>query len=353
VLVIDDDPSARIYVRRAAPEGWTVLEAGDAREGLALARRHLDELKLVILDIDLQGGGDGRVLCAQLRELSLSLKILPFTGQGDKLLEMEAMGCLPPITKPIRATDFTERLQTALDHPAGTTELSPLVRVICDQSVVMDKLMGDSPHVIRVAVYASSPVKRGGLVRMLASAAAPAEAVSPADLRAMLRKPPWTAIVIDADDADHVRSLAREFGVPLILVASPTARLRGLDWPEVAGVLQENALLGARLAETLDALAAGRPVVWGTDDDGAAGDILVPPAIAQRFADTGLAPRLVELLWLDHEGKKTRQIAERMGVTPETVGNYWTRACAGLDCYSREDARVWVRKRLAAQHQGE
>lgn len=351
VLVVDDEPDTRTYVRRMAPEDWTVLEAGDTDAGLDLVRKHLGRLKLIVLDLDLKGGGDGRVLCARIRELSLSLPILPFTGKDDQLSAMEVMGCLPPITKPIRPNELAERLRSALDQEVTMKEANPLMRVIREQCAAMEKQLRHSPEVVRVAVYASSPLKRGGLMRVLATAATPVEAISPAALREMLHEMRWTALVVDAEDGAKVRSLAGKHGVPLILIASPTTSMRGLDWPEVVAVIEEDPLMSVRLAETLDALAAGRPVEWETGKEQVAGDVLVPPAVARCLADAQLPPRLVELLWLDHEGLNTKRIAVRMGVTADTISGYWKRVCESLDRYSRDEARAWARARLAAQNE--
>lgn len=353
VLVIDDDPSARRYIRQMAPREWTFLEAGNIHEGLEQVRRHLEKLDLVILDIDLKGVVDGCVVCAEIRRLSRSLSILPFTCQTDRLTALEVMGCLRPIQKPIRPTTLEKRLRTVLCEVVASPHVSPLVEVIHDQWTEIERLQRNSPHTQQVAVYAASPVKRGGLTRMLASSAEPVEIVSVGALRAAMDSARWTAIVVDADDAASVRALAREYRVPLILVAEAAASLRGLDWPEVGAVLREaDPQLPARLAEALDALAAGRAVPWEASPEELSGEFLVPPAMARRLAHPKLPTRLVELLWLANQGFRDRQIADRMGVSEASIGSYWRRAGQALKLTSRDAVRAWARQRLANEGGG-
>ena len=65
VLVIDDHPDIRAYVRRHLEPEYRVLEAADGATGLDLARAHLPDL--VVSDV-MMPGLDGFDLCRALRE---------------------------------------------------------------------------------------------------------------------------------------------------------------------------------------------------------------------------------------------------------------------------------------------
>ena len=65
VLVVDDDPSVRMLVLKALTRaGFDVVAAADARSAQAAAARH-PEIALLVLDVNVPGGG-GRRLGAAL-----------------------------------------------------------------------------------------------------------------------------------------------------------------------------------------------------------------------------------------------------------------------------------------------
>jgi CheY-like chemotaxis protein len=98
-LVIDDDPSASVLVHSIATR-WTVLTANDGVAGLELARRYVEQLALVLLDMDLPGIG-GYNTCLLLRAVSPTLHILPITVDATPIPLLAELGCLPPLVKPL------------------------------------------------------------------------------------------------------------------------------------------------------------------------------------------------------------------------------------------------------------
>ncbi len=110
VLYVEDNPGNRMLVRRILEaEGYAVLEAGDALEGLELAeRQHPD---LILVDINLPEM-DGLALTTKIREnpFLAQTPIVAITAnvmRGDKERTLAA-GCDGYIQKPIDV-DFLPR----------------------------------------------------------------------------------------------------------------------------------------------------------------------------------------------------------------------------------------------------
>lgn len=106
VLLIEDEADIRHFASRVLNlEGYDVLEAADAEEGLRLLRQN-PELSLVLLDLRLPGQ-DGWVILEEIRstrELS-SIPVVVFSAsaaerQRNRALEMGAAGYL---VKPLDA----------------------------------------------------------------------------------------------------------------------------------------------------------------------------------------------------------------------------------------------------------
>ena len=83
ILVVDDEAMIRLWVTEVLNDlGYVTLETQNAEEALQLIEsgRRID---LVITDIGLPGGIDGRELAAAARALREQLPILLMTGYGE------------------------------------------------------------------------------------------------------------------------------------------------------------------------------------------------------------------------------------------------------------------------------
>jgi PAS domain S-box-containing protein len=83
ILVVDDEPMIRMWVTEVLHDlGYVTLEAENGLEGLKLVNsdRRID---LLITDIGLPGGIDGRQLAAAVRAVRNTLPILLMTGYGE------------------------------------------------------------------------------------------------------------------------------------------------------------------------------------------------------------------------------------------------------------------------------
>jgi PAS domain S-box-containing protein len=118
VLVVDDEPSVRLFVSDALSGfGYTVLEAADSQAGLKLLQSDT-RIDLLITDIGLPGGIDGRQLVKLGRELRPGLPVLFMTGYSEPHdLEGCAYGSSTKmVTKPFALEALTANVDQLLSH---------------------------------------------------------------------------------------------------------------------------------------------------------------------------------------------------------------------------------------------
>jgi two-component system cell cycle sensor histidine kinase/response regulator CckA len=116
-LVVDDDPGIRALAALALrTAGWTVLTAEHGEEALALAERHGDDLRLLVLDL-LMPVLDGRAVLARLRRSGSRVPVLVMSGFSEFDLSREfANG--PPMAflhKPFRTPELLVRVAELLE----------------------------------------------------------------------------------------------------------------------------------------------------------------------------------------------------------------------------------------------
>jgi len=112
ILLVDDEAALRqVLAEVLRGAGHTVFEAGDAATALAKLR-HIDRVDLLVTDIGLPGGVNGRQLAATVRGDSPATRVLLITGYAESsVLDQGApapdMGLL---TKPFALKDFMARV---------------------------------------------------------------------------------------------------------------------------------------------------------------------------------------------------------------------------------------------------
>jgi two-component system cell cycle response regulator DivK len=121
ILHVEDNPDNRLLVRRVLQAaGYTVLEAGDAREALDVLR--LQTPDLILMDINLPEI-DGYTLTGQLKarpELA-HVPIIAMTAyalRGDRERSLAA-GCDEYIEKPIDVDSLSKQIDRFLKQSAG------------------------------------------------------------------------------------------------------------------------------------------------------------------------------------------------------------------------------------------
>jgi CheY-like chemotaxis protein len=118
VLVVDDEPTVRMLVSEVLGElGYAAIEAGDGAAGLQLLRsgRRID---LLVTDVGLPGGMNGRQLADAARELRPGLKVLFITGYAENAAI--GHGHLAPgmqvMTKPFSVEAIATRIRAIIEE---------------------------------------------------------------------------------------------------------------------------------------------------------------------------------------------------------------------------------------------
>lgn len=117
VLVIDDEPTVRMLISEVLEDlGYTALNAADGAEGLQLLQsaRRID---LLVTDVGLPGGLNGRQVADAGRSLRHDLKVLFITGYAHNALLWEEQ--LDPgmhlLTKPFSMDDLASRIKSVIE----------------------------------------------------------------------------------------------------------------------------------------------------------------------------------------------------------------------------------------------
>ena len=103
ILVVEDDFLIRLTLAETlAEDGFDVVEAASAEE--ALARLDEADISVILTDIRLPGGMDGRELAARIRARQPEMPIIYTTGHPDESLPTGDRDMV--ITKPYLPSDI-------------------------------------------------------------------------------------------------------------------------------------------------------------------------------------------------------------------------------------------------------
>ncbi|MFT8245957.1 PAS domain S-box protein [Roseomonas sp. BN140053] len=116
VLVVDDEPTVRMLVTEVLEElGYTPIEAGDGAEGLRVLRSDT-RVDLLISDVGLPGGMNGRQLADAGRALRPGLPVLFITGYAENAVV--GNGRMEPgmhvLTKPFAMDTLAGRIRAII-----------------------------------------------------------------------------------------------------------------------------------------------------------------------------------------------------------------------------------------------
>jgi CheY-like chemotaxis protein len=125
VLVIDDEPTVRMLMREVLEEaGYTAMEAADGASGLKILQSDA-RVDLLVTDVGLPGGMNGRQVADAARTVRTGLKVLFVTGYAENA--SIGNGHLDPgmqvIAKPFAMTDFANRVREMIEGVDGRTAL--------------------------------------------------------------------------------------------------------------------------------------------------------------------------------------------------------------------------------------
>jgi DNA-binding response OmpR family regulator len=135
VVVIEDDHNiselVAMYLRR---EGFRVLQAQDAEQGLGYVER--DAPKLVIVDVGLPGELDGFDVCRKVRSNG-DVPVIVLTAREDevdRVLGLE-LGADDYVTKPFSPRELVARVRAILRRTGASSRPEPAVMQIGDVKV--------------------------------------------------------------------------------------------------------------------------------------------------------------------------------------------------------------------------
>jgi len=120
ILVVDDEAAQRDLIRAILhQEAYTVLEASDFDDALAVQQKHLGEVDLLLIDLSLPGG-NGYDLSSALLAFEPHLKVLIVSGHaGAELCKFFDM----PLTdmhflqKPFTSRELLRRVKSVMESP--------------------------------------------------------------------------------------------------------------------------------------------------------------------------------------------------------------------------------------------
>ncbi|AWN49798.1 histidine kinase [Methylobacterium terrae] len=117
VLVVDDEPTVRMLVTDILDDlGYTAIEAGDSAAGLRVLRSDV-RIDLLVSDVGLPGGMNGRQMAEAARETRPDLKVLLITGYAETAILGE--GKLGPgmavLTKPFSVETMAARIRSIIE----------------------------------------------------------------------------------------------------------------------------------------------------------------------------------------------------------------------------------------------
>jgi CheY-like chemotaxis protein len=117
VLVVDDEPTVRMLIVDVLEEaGYRVLEAEDGPQGLRILQSG-ERVDLLVTDVGLPGGMNGRPVADAARVVRPHLKVLFITGYAENVVV--ANGQLDPgmqiVTKPFAVELLGNKIREIID----------------------------------------------------------------------------------------------------------------------------------------------------------------------------------------------------------------------------------------------
>ncbi len=122
ILVVDDEPTVRMLVSEVLEElGYAAIEAADGVSGLKVLQSNV-RIDLLITDVGLPGGVNGRQMADAARQLRPALKVLFITGYAENAAI--GNGPLEPgmhvLSKPFAMETLAARIKAIITQTGGS-----------------------------------------------------------------------------------------------------------------------------------------------------------------------------------------------------------------------------------------
>ena len=123
VLVVDDEPTVRMLVTEVLEDlGYTAIEAADGPAGLKVLRSDV-RIDLLVTDVGLPGGMNGRQVADAGRAVRPELRVLFITGYAENAVLSH--GHLDPgmhvLTKPFAMEALARRIKELITGSVGAS----------------------------------------------------------------------------------------------------------------------------------------------------------------------------------------------------------------------------------------
>jgi PAS domain S-box-containing protein len=117
VLIVDDEPTVRMLITDILEDlGYAAIEAGDSATGLKVLQSDV-RIDLLVTDVGLPGGMNGRQMADAARNHRPDLKVLFITGYAENAIL--GNGMLPPgmavLTKPFAMDNMAARIRSMIE----------------------------------------------------------------------------------------------------------------------------------------------------------------------------------------------------------------------------------------------
>jgi two-component system, cell cycle sensor histidine kinase and response regulator CckA len=118
ILVVEDEKGVRHFIGGVLrQQGYTVLEAGDGEEALAVLPLHRDTCTLIVTDV-IMPRMNGPVLVERLRIACPSLKVLYVSGYTGDTIKQNGLSAEEPfLQKPFAPQALTAKVTELLATP--------------------------------------------------------------------------------------------------------------------------------------------------------------------------------------------------------------------------------------------
>ena len=120
ILLVEDEADVRtVTASYLRGKGYTVIEAANGSQAMALWARHADAIHLVYSDMVMPGGMTGLDLATRLRTAKPSLRIIISSGYSPELAHVEALEArrLAFVAKPSPPAEIARAVRRCLDGP--------------------------------------------------------------------------------------------------------------------------------------------------------------------------------------------------------------------------------------------
>ncbi len=123
VMIVEDEPQMRRFLRASLSHGFRLLEAGSAKEALAMATSRSPEV--ILLDLGLPDR-DGIDLAREIRGWSrVPIIVISARGREDDKVEALDAGADDYLTKPFGVNELLARIRVALRRATDAGGPSP------------------------------------------------------------------------------------------------------------------------------------------------------------------------------------------------------------------------------------